>query len=55
MPQTIAPAMADYQARFDAYCSRHCVEPETALTELVAMALGLPADILDYLREQQAA
>lgn len=44
---------ADYQAIFDAYCTRHRVAPEAALTELVTMALGLPADIQDYLREQK--
>lgn len=43
------------RATFDAYCTRHRVNPESAIAELVNMALGLPTDILDYLREQTAA
>ena len=43
------------RSTFDAYCTRHRVNPESAIAELVNMALGLPADILDYLREQTAA
>lgn len=42
-------------AVFDAYCTRHTVSPEMALTELVNMALGLPVDVVDYLREQRSA
>lgn len=55
MTHMVQTRAADYQARLDAYCTRHCVPPERALAELVTMALGLPADILDYLREQKAA
>lgn len=40
------------RARFDAYCARHAIGPDTAVAELVHLALGLPADVLDYLREQ---
>lgn len=49
-----APAgiMIDHNT-FDEYCVRHRVKPETAIAELVSMALSLPADILDYLREQR--
>jgi hypothetical protein len=39
-------------AKFDLYCSRHAIRPRTAIAELIAMALALPEDILDYLREQ---
>jgi hypothetical protein len=39
-------------AKFDLYCSRHSIRPRTAIAELITMALALPADILDYLREQ---
>lgn len=42
-------------AAFDAYCLRHGIDPHAALTELVNMALGLPVDILDYLRDQRGA
>lgn len=45
----------DARSLFDAYCSRHSLSPDTAVAELVHLALGLPADILDYLREQKAA
>lgn len=55
MSHSVHTGIADCQAKFDAYCARHSVAPERALTELVTMALGLPADILDYLREQKAA
>jgi hypothetical protein len=34
------------------YCSRHSIRPDTAIAELITMALALPADILDYLRQQ---
>jgi hypothetical protein len=40
------------RASFDAYCARHAIGPDTAIAELVHLALGLPADVLDYLREQ---
>lgn len=40
---------------FDAYCHRHTVSPDVALAELVNMALGLPVEVVDYLREQRAA
>lgn len=40
------------RASFDAYCARHAVGPDTAIAELVHLALGLPADVLDYLRAQ---
>jgi hypothetical protein len=40
------------RASFDAYCARHAIGPDTAVAELVHLALGLPADVLDYLREQ---
>jgi hypothetical protein len=40
------------RASFDAYCARHAVSPDTAIAELVHLALGLPADVLDYLRQQ---
>ncbi len=53
MSTTAHTGIADYQDSFDAYCSRHRVTPESALAELVTMALGLPADIQDYLREQK--
>lgn len=46
--QPIPPA----RAAFDAYCGRHAIAPDAALAELVTMALGLPADVQDYLREQ---
>ena len=39
-------------AKFDLYCSRHSLRPRTAIAELITMALALPEDILDYLREQ---
>jgi hypothetical protein len=39
-------------AKFDLYCSRHSIRPRTAIDELITMALALPVDILDYLREQ---
>lgn len=45
--------IVDDRATFDAYCIRHAVEAPEAVTELVSMALGLPADVLDYLREQR--
>ena len=50
-----AAAIVDDHATFDAYCARHRVSSAAAIAELVNMALGLPADILDYLREQTAA
>jgi len=40
------------RASFDAYCARHTIGPDTAIAELVHLALGLPPDVLDYLREQ---
>jgi hypothetical protein len=40
------------RASFVAYCARHAIGPDTAIAELVHLALGLPADVLDYLREQ---
>jgi hypothetical protein len=40
------------RASFDAYCARHAIGPDTAIAELVHLALGLPADVLDYLRQQ---
>ena len=39
-------------AKFDSYCSRHSIRADTAVAELVAMALALPVDVLDYLRGQ---
>jgi len=39
---------------FEDYCGRHAVAPDTAIVELVNMALGLPAEVLDFLREQTA-
>ena len=39
-------------AKFDLYCTRHAIRPDTAIAELVTIALALPIDILDYLREQ---
>lgn len=45
-------AVAD-RARFDEYCSRHGVRPDVAVAELVAMALSLPTDVLDYLRAER--
>lgn len=42
-------------AAFDAYCIRHAIGPQAAVTELVTMALGLPVEILDYLRDQRSA
>lgn len=47
--------LVDDSAALHAYCIRHAVEPDAALTELVNMALGLPSDILDYLRDQRGA
>ena len=47
--------MVDVSAAFDAYCTRHAIGPRTAFAELVHLALGLPADILDYLRDQRCA
>ena len=55
MSTRVTSGIVDARAAFDAYCSRHCVSREAAVAELVHMALGLPADILDYLREQTAA
>ena len=52
MSHRVPAGIVDARAAFDAYCTRHCVSQEAAITELVQMALGLPADILDYLREQ---
>ena len=52
MSRRTAVGIVDARAAFDAYCTRHCVSQEAAIAELVHMALGLPADILDYLREQ---
>lgn len=37
-----------------AYCSRHGVRPDAALAELVVMALSLPPEVVDYLREAAA-
>ena len=45
------PDLTD-SAKFDLYCSRHSIRPDTAIAELITMALALPADILDYLRQQ---
>lgn len=42
-------------AKFELYCSRHALRPAQAVDELVSLALALPADILDYLREQAMA
>ncbi len=42
-------------AAFDAYCIRHAVDPYAAVAELVNMALGLPVDVLDYLRDRRSA
>jgi len=42
------------RAAFEDYCGRHAVGPDTAIVELVNMALGLPAEVLDFLREQAA-
>jgi hypothetical protein len=47
--------IVDDPAAFDAYCSRHAIDPRAAFAELVNMALGLPVDILDYLRDQRCA
>lgn len=47
--------LAEDRSAFDAYCVRHAVDADAALTELVNMALGLPVDILDYLRDQRRA
>jgi len=47
--------ITENSAAFDAYCSRHAVDPDAAFSELVDMALGLPVDILDYLRGQRRA
>lgn len=47
-------AIVDDPATFDAYCTRHAVSPDAALAELANMALGLPTDILDYLRVQRS-
>jgi len=47
--------IVDARATFDAYCTRHSVGRDAAIAELVHMALGLPADVLDYLREQLTA
>ena len=44
----------DDPAAFDAYCIRHAIDPRAALAELASMALGLPVDILDYLRGQHS-
>lgn len=55
MSSTVTAGIVDARATFDAYCNRHAVSRETAIAELVHMALGLPADILDYLREQMSA
>ena len=52
MSHRVPAGIVDARATFDAYCTRHCVSQEAAIAELVHMALGLPADILDYLREQ---
>jgi hypothetical protein len=43
----------DDRAAFDAYCIRHALDSDAAFGELVNMALGLPVDILDYLRGQR--
>ena len=48
-------AIVDDHTILDAYCTRHRIDHDAAIAELVNMALGLPADILDYLREQKAA
>ncbi|WP_313673694.1 hypothetical protein [Mycolicibacterium sp.] len=45
---------ASARAAFEDYCGRHAVGPDTAIVELVNMALGLPAEVLDYLRQQTA-
>jgi len=55
MSHTVTTGIVDDRATFDAYCARHHVSSEAAIAELVNMALGLPADILDYLRDQTAA
>ena len=55
MSTPVTAGIVDDRAGLDAYCSRHHIDPDVAITELVNMALGLPADILDYLREQTAA
>jgi hypothetical protein len=45
---------ASARAAFEDYCGRHAVGPDTAIVELVNMALGLPTEVLDFLREQTA-
>jgi hypothetical protein len=42
------------RAAFEDYCGRHAIGPDMAIVELVNMALGLPAEVQDYLREQTA-
>ncbi len=54
MSSTVNAGVVEVRATFDAYRTRHGVSPEVAIAELVTMALGLPTDILDYLREQMA-
>ena len=45
--------MVGDRAAFDAYCVRHAIDADAAISELVTMALGLPVDILDYLRAER--
>jgi hypothetical protein len=52
MANTTTADIPTARASFDAYCARHAIGPDTAIAELVHLALGLPADVLDYLREQ---
>ncbi len=47
--------IVDDPAVFDAYCIRYAIDPHAAFAELANMALGLPVDILDFLRGQRCA
>lgn len=55
MANLTTQGIVDDRAAFDAYCIRHAIDPDVAFGELVNMALGLPVDILDYLRGQRRA
>lgn len=55
MSTRITAEIVDPRTTFDAYCIRHRVGSDTAIAELVHLALGLPAEVLDYLREQRTA
>lgn len=54
MATTAHRGIIDDPDTFDAYCTRHAVSPDAAVAELANMALGLPADILDYVRGQRS-